>query len=136
MTSLITYKEKRANSEVLRHNFTIRPSTGVYESRILSSVYIYYELLIIGSNCRPDVQGTQHETCCMASVHLAIAIRNSRGTPRSSVQNFCNLKALKFKLMLNFKVKLASNLQLSPQISLGTHAAWLPYIARLYELID
>ena len=34
------------------------------------------------------------------------------------------------KLMLNFKVKLASNLQLSPQISQGTHAAWSP-LARI-----
>ena len=33
--------------------------------------------------------------------------------------------------MLNFKVKLASNLQFSPQISQGTHAAWPP-LARIY----
>ena len=31
------------NTLSLHHNFTIRPSTGVYESRILSSVH--YELL-------------------------------------------------------------------------------------------
>ena len=31
---------------LLHHNFTIHPSTGVYESRILSSIY-YYELLIL-----------------------------------------------------------------------------------------
>ena len=45
MTSLIVQR-KRANSEVLHHNFMIRPSTGVYESRTLSSVYIYYEMLV------------------------------------------------------------------------------------------
>ena len=39
MTSLIIQR-KRANSEVLRHNFMIHISTGVYESRILSLVYI------------------------------------------------------------------------------------------------
>ena len=33
---------------LLHHNFTIHPSTGVYESRILSSIY-YYELLPIVS---------------------------------------------------------------------------------------
>ena len=31
---------------LLHHNFTIRPSTGIYESRILSSIY-YYELLVL-----------------------------------------------------------------------------------------
>ena len=47
---------------------------------------------------------------------------------------FLQFKGLKMpqnlKLMLNFKVKLASNLQLSPQISQGTHAAWPP-LARI-----
>jgi len=35
--------------EVLRQNFMIRPSTGVHESRTLSSIYYYYyyELLLI-----------------------------------------------------------------------------------------
>ena len=42
MTSLIIQRKTgKLREEVLRHNFTIRPSTGVYESRILSSVYIY-----------------------------------------------------------------------------------------------
>ena len=49
---------------------------------------------------------------------------------------FLQFKGLKMpqnlKLMLNFKVKLASNLQLSPQISQGTHAAWPP-LARIYS---
>ena len=31
---------------MLRHNITIRPSTGVYESRTLSSVYIYIYIYI------------------------------------------------------------------------------------------
>ena len=47
---------------------------------------------------------------------------------------FLQFKGLKMpqnlKLMLNFKVKLASNLQLSPQSSQGTHAAWPP-LARI-----
>ena len=34
--------------EALHHNLTIRPSTGVHESRTLSSIY-YYELLTIAS---------------------------------------------------------------------------------------
>jgi len=33
---------------LLHHNFMIRPSTGVYESKMLSSIY-YYELLILSA---------------------------------------------------------------------------------------
>ena len=31
----------------MRHNFTLRVSTEVIESRILSSIYIYYKLLLL-----------------------------------------------------------------------------------------
>ena len=60
MTSLIIQR-KRANPEVLRYNFTICPSTGVYESRILSSVYIYimnswYDRLIVTPGVCSDAQ--------------------------------------------------------------------------------
>ena len=41
--------KKWTNSEILRHNFTLRVSTGVFESRTLSSIYIY--IYIIKSWC-------------------------------------------------------------------------------------
>ena len=55
ITSLIIQR-KWANSEKLHHNFMICPSTGVYESRILSSVYIY---LIQNSQAVKKVCGPQ-----------------------------------------------------------------------------
>ena len=38
------YREKQRNPEMLHHNFTQRISTGVYRSRILSSIYILLTL--------------------------------------------------------------------------------------------
>ena len=37
--------------KALHHKFMIHPSTGVIESRTLSSIYYYYELLVTGSKC-------------------------------------------------------------------------------------
>jgi len=34
------YRKNRTNLEIFRHNFTLRDSTGLYGSRILSSLYI------------------------------------------------------------------------------------------------
>jgi len=45
--TLLVIQEKQTNSEILHHNFTPRISTGVFDSKTLSSIY---KLSTLGSN--------------------------------------------------------------------------------------